>query len=256
MSTTDNQTSMTAEEAIEIIEREIACVNKECNIERACGQCELVMPSKEPIIGAYKLAIEALKAKPCEDCVSRQAVLELIRADWKYDNLEPYVENLPPVNLCKPKTGHWVEENVNEWSRKVFCSECGCQPPFEHVSNSDVYSTSGYGIINKTKFCPNCGTRMFVSQGSEVIKRGERTVVDEIKAIKILSQRDDFGIPCGMTSGYPEAIDTAIRTLKEVKLLRQAIEDARAEILSLKGDNFPNNYYVKIIDKHLKEIKL
>lgn len=52
---------MTAEEAIAIIEREIACVNKECNIERACGKCELVMPSKEPIIEAYKLAIEALE---------------------------------------------------------------------------------------------------------------------------------------------------------------------------------------------------
>ena len=60
----------------------------------------------------------------------------------------------------KPKTGHWVEENINKWSRKVFCSECGGQPPFEYVSTGDVYSASGYGVINKTKFCPNCGTRM------------------------------------------------------------------------------------------------
>jgi len=79
--------------------------------------------------------------------------------------------------------------------------------------------------------------------------------IDEAKAIKILSQRDSFGIPCGMTSGYPEAIDTAIKALKEVQLLKQAIEDAKKEILSLKGDNFPNNYYVKIIDKHIKEVE-
>lgn len=59
-----------------------------------------------------------------------------------------------------PKTGHWVEENINEWSRKVFCSECGCTPPFEHVSNGDIYSSGGYGVNNKTKFCPNCGARM------------------------------------------------------------------------------------------------
>lgn len=60
----------------------------------------------------------------------------------------------------EPKTGYWVEKNINEWSRKVFCSECGCSPPFEHVSNGDVYSASGYGVINKTKFCPNCGADM------------------------------------------------------------------------------------------------
>ena len=79
-------------------------------------------------------------------------------------------------------------------------------------------------------------------------------IVDEVKAIKILSQRDSFGIPHGMTAGYPEAIDTAIKALKEVERLKKAIEGAKAEILSLKGDNFPNGYYVKIIDKHLKEV--
>ena len=56
--------------------------------------------------------------------------------------------------------GHWIEENINEWSRKVFCSKCGCPPPFEYVSDGDVYSASGYGVINKTKFCPNCGSDM------------------------------------------------------------------------------------------------
>ena len=32
---------------------------------------------------------------------------------------------------------------------------------------------------------------------------------------------------------------------------RKVIEDIKAEILSLKGDNFPNSYYVEIIDKHM-----
>jgi len=62
------------------------------------------------------------------------------------------------------KVGRWVEENINDWSRKVFCSECGCPPPFEHVSNGDIYSARGYGVINKTKFCPNCGARMIESE--------------------------------------------------------------------------------------------
>ena len=36
---------------------------------------------------------------------------------------------------------------------------------------------------------------------------------------------------------------------------RQAIDDAIAEIESLKGDGFPNSYYVGIIKKHIAEVK-
>lgn len=60
----------------------------------------------------------------------------------------------------EPKPGYWVEEIINRWGLKVFCSECGCSPPFEYVSDGDVYSANGHGVINKTKFCPNCGARM------------------------------------------------------------------------------------------------
>lgn len=62
------------------------------------------------------------------------------------------------------RTGKWIEKSINEWSRKVFCSECGCTAPFEHVSNGDIYSAGGYGVNNKTKFCPNCGARMIESE--------------------------------------------------------------------------------------------
>ena len=91
-------------------------------------------------------------------------------------NNAPTVKEIPtniPIDVFEklisqePKTGHWVEENINEWSRKVFCSECGCPPPFEHISNGDVYSASGYGVSNKTKYCPNCGAKMFEPQESE-----------------------------------------------------------------------------------------
>ena len=36
----------------------------------------------------------------------------------------------------------------------------------------------------------------------------------------------------------------------------KVIEDIKNEILSLKGDNFPNSYYVKIIDKHIKAVRI
>jgi hypothetical protein len=41
--------------------------------------------------------------------------------------------------------------------------------PLEHVSNGDVYSASGYGVTNKTKFCPNCGAKMVEPQESEEV---------------------------------------------------------------------------------------
>ena len=36
------------------------------------------------------------------------------------------------------------------------------------------------------------------------------------------------------------------------ELCQSQIQDAIAEINNLKGDNFPNSYYVKIIKKHTK----
>lgn len=57
---------MTNEEAIAIIRKEYLCVDRDCDIERSCGKCDLVMPSKEPILQAYKLAIRALET--CEKC--------------------------------------------------------------------------------------------------------------------------------------------------------------------------------------------
>lgn len=112
-----------------------------------------------------EMAVKMMEKEPCEDAISRQAVLE-ITAETGALETQARVKALPPVTQ-EPKTGHWVEENINEWSRKVFCSECGCPPPFEYVSNGDVYSASGYGVINKTKHCPNCGAKMVEPQESE-----------------------------------------------------------------------------------------
>ena len=47
---------------------------------------------------------QLLERQSCEDCVSRQAVLDLINADWKYEGLELPVKNLPPVT----PTQKWI----------------------------------------------------------------------------------------------------------------------------------------------------
>ena len=46
---------------IQILQNEYQCVDRDCDIERSCGKCDLMMPSKDPILKAYKIAIQAIK---------------------------------------------------------------------------------------------------------------------------------------------------------------------------------------------------
>lgn len=82
----------------------------------------------------------------CEDCISRQAVLDIIeREEFKGDAISE-IEKLPSVTL-QPKTGHWIAD-VDRWGDIVTtvngyrCDKC-------NTFNSD-----------KDNYCPNCGARM------------------------------------------------------------------------------------------------
>ena len=107
-------------------------------------------------------AIKALEQEPCEDCISRQAVLneidryiEKVQSTGAKDDFisfsELVVKQLPSVTP-QPKTGHWVEHGVKEGFliEKYTCSEC------------DYYSGN-----RTTNFCPNCGAKMVEPQESE-----------------------------------------------------------------------------------------
>lgn len=52
---------MDREKAIEIIRKELLCVDRDTCKREECKSCDLVMPSKEPIIEAYQMAIKALE---------------------------------------------------------------------------------------------------------------------------------------------------------------------------------------------------
>ena len=123
---------------------------------------------------ALDTAIEALKAEPCGDCISREALTGL-----KYDiykalckeihkteecpctnqttscwatfrvcdansaigrTIDRYIQELPSVNSERPK-GEWKEF---EYEGGIFC-ECSCCEETEIV---------------KTPFCPYCGADM------------------------------------------------------------------------------------------------
>jgi hypothetical protein len=101
-------------------------------------------------VQALNMAIKALEhpeqnviaVVPCGDCISRQAGLDLVGADWKYEGLESDIENLPSVNPQEPKMEHWIlhtDASGNSWHA---CPACG------HIA------------YTLTRFCPDCGAAM------------------------------------------------------------------------------------------------
>lgn len=108
---------------------------------------------------AIKVIIEALEQEPCEDCVSRQAVIDAaIDGADKWDGgfnrerekcIREEIDKLPPVSP-QPKMGHWIDIMVGDMPAQR-CDRCNTFYPL-------AYTGGGH------KFCPNCGTRMVEPQ--------------------------------------------------------------------------------------------
>lgn len=94
----------------------------------------------------------------CDDCISRQAVLDemmlipiapLMVGDgvvYKKGILEGTIKSLPPVTP-QSKTTKWI---VSKNKMFVTCSNCSLH--------------EGKGIASSWNYCPNCGCRMEVSE--------------------------------------------------------------------------------------------
>lgn len=110
--------------------------------------------ARQAVKDLRKKLAEYLEQEPCEDCISRQAVHDLIAellSDYLHDEdrekieeLDVKIEDLPPVTP-KEKTGKWIEK----WDSDHLvilayeCSKCGM------MMN-----------VNTSHYCPNCGARM------------------------------------------------------------------------------------------------
>ncbi len=82
--------------------------------------------------------------EPCENCISRDAVLDLMQMKMSGKELYKAVYDLLPVTP-KPKTGHWISiRNKNGTEIAIRCDCCGNSP--KHAIRSD--------------YCPNCGARI------------------------------------------------------------------------------------------------
>ena len=93
------------------------------------------------------LDLPSVNPQPCEDAISREAVLNIAKSsksNW-IDNsvLFKRVNELPPVNP-QAKTGHWkyYQNDKGDWINK--CSACGRDA----------------GVGYQYPYCPNCGAKM------------------------------------------------------------------------------------------------
>lgn len=138
-------------------------------------RAEIEKQEKWLVIAGYNsynvdIALDAIKSalvvdqEPCEDAISRQAVIDTIER-WlscdDYNEAERYimkaVRNIlyefPSVNP-QPKMGHWRAIYQGEEIIDYRCSEC----EFGNTFGQSTY---------RMNFCPNCGAKMVEPQETE-----------------------------------------------------------------------------------------
>lgn len=118
--------------------------------------------------------------EPCEDCISRQAVLDAIDAEaWAFcdylirenrndeqkpvshfaDNLRDRIGNDLLSVTPAQKRGRWIDDAIGVecfgYAIGVMCSECG-----KWYENTETFR-------REMHYCPNCGARMVEPQESE-----------------------------------------------------------------------------------------
>lgn len=108
--------------------------------------------------GIEKLEREwgAEEIEPCEDCISRQAVLNTLF--YKSDNncevvlnkeLQDRIKALPSVTP-QPKMGRWIDIDCQSYTWQIKCPYCN--------HSRSMMSTQGI----YPNYCENCGRKMEV----------------------------------------------------------------------------------------------
>ena len=112
----------------------------------------------------FDMAIKALEQQPCDNAISRQAVLDTISElnaisfyEAQEDSKECYYEirqavKALPLVTPQQKYGKWIF--VDKAKEHAYCSEC-------NYGNVDLFDGRPHN------YCPNCGCRMVEPQESE-----------------------------------------------------------------------------------------
>ena len=151
---------MTREEAINIMKVIVHMLEEKYDTDR--------------VEDAVDMAIEALSAEPCEDCISRAEAIKAIEeygSVWmeyteemsihqiaeralkaSKQSMYKILHDLPSVQP-KPKTGHWINiEDKTDWYDATYkCSCCGREIITPYELKNNLYSDYPY--------C-HCGAKM------------------------------------------------------------------------------------------------
>jgi hypothetical protein len=101
------------------------------------------------------MALKALEQEPCDDCVSRQAVLDFMQIKMGGKELYKSVYEMPPVRPMS-KRSKWIKQNtafVNDDNQII--TECHCANCY-----GISYFRSISGELVGAKYCPACGAEM------------------------------------------------------------------------------------------------
>ena len=129
----------------------------EVDVDRDCKEAE---EDNTEVVNALDEAIKALSAEPCEDCISRQYLLDNCVVDKVTMPYVPVskIKNAPPATP-QPKTGRWIYDYVSADGHRVYhCSECGCYLKPKHSDPLDSF-----------RWCSHCGAKMVEPQESEEV---------------------------------------------------------------------------------------
>lgn len=131
-------------------------ISRQAVIDALCDECELYKNGEQTCLTKCEeyhfLATlpSVIRKFECDDAISRQAVLDLVNSDWKYEGLETDVASLPPVTP-QQKYGKWIDYRDEGF---VECPFCG------HATNCE-------DNIDELHYCFYCGARMVEPQESE-----------------------------------------------------------------------------------------
>lgn len=94
-------------------------------------------------ISIINSVINYLEIEPCQDCVSKNRVINAILGDGSIpsniaNRLKQNIEALPSARLLR-SGGKWIREKGDRSSKCPICSEFS---------------------INQSKYCPNCGAEL------------------------------------------------------------------------------------------------
>lgn len=100
--------------AILILQNEYRCVDRDCDIECSCGKCDLAMPSKEPILKAYKIAIQAIEDLDKMNGIALDLASENDDLIEKLDAIRAEIEEQVLESLSDGGDDWFTAEKVND----------------------------------------------------------------------------------------------------------------------------------------------